>query len=124
MTEAGPLLISDNAELILAVKLDNVSPYHIPLLSKFFADARSEYFLGRLDGHNFEFDADHLIGPTSIKPQPFIQGLKLSFKPTQNLEFGFGFTAMFAGPGLPFTFSNFFRFFSSETARASNPGKR
>jgi len=124
MTSSGPLLMSDNAEPLLSLKLDNVSPYHFPLLSKFLGDARSEYFLGRLDGHRFEFDQDHLIGPTEIQPQPFIQGLKLSFKPTQNLEFGFGFTAMFAGPGLPFTFSNFFRTLYSHTASASNPGKR
>lgn len=125
MTEAGPLLISDNAEPILALKLDNVSPYAIPLLSKILGDARSEYFLGRLDGHVFEFDVNHLVGPGGIAPQPFIQGMKLSFKPTENLEFGFGLTAMFAGPGLPFTFHNFLRTFYSHTASAAtNPGKR
>ena len=125
MTYAGPLLMSNNAEPILGIKLDNVSPYHIPLLSKLFGDARSEYFLGRLDGHHFEFDQDHLIGPTNIQPQPFIQGFKISFKPTQNFEFGAGFTAMFAGPGLPFTFSNFLRTFYSHTSGTStNPGKR
>ena len=113
MTEGGPLLLSNNAEPILAIKLDNVSPYHFPLLSKFLGDARSEYFLGRLDGHHFEFDVDHLIGPTNIQPQPFIQGVKISFKPTPNLEFGAGFTAMFVGPGLPFTFHNFFGLLST-----------
>ncbi len=125
MTSGGPLLMSDNAEPILGLKLDNVSPYHIPLISKIFGDVRSEYFLGRLDGHQFEFDIDHLVGPGNVQPQPFIQGLKLSFKPTQNLEFGFGFTAMFAGPGLPFTFSNFIKTFYSHTSgTVRNPGKR
>jgi hypothetical protein len=125
MTSGGPLLMGDNAEPILGLKLDNVSPYHIPLISKIFGDVRSEYFLGRLDGHHFEFDIDHLVGPTNIQPQPFIQGIKLSFKPTQNLEFGFGFTAMFAGPGLPFTFSNFIKTFYSHTSgTVRNPGKR
>ena len=125
MTQAGPLLMSDNAEPILELKLDNVSPYHIPLISKLLGDARSEYFLGQLHGHHFEFDVDHIIGPTNIQPQPFIQGLKLSFKPTQNLEFGFGFTAMFAGPGAPFTFPNFVRTFYSHTSgTARNPAKR
>jgi hypothetical protein len=125
MTSGGPLLMSDNAEPILGLKLDNVSPYHIPLISKIFGDVRSEYFLGRLDGHHFEFNVDHLVGPGNIQPQPFIQGIKVSFKPTQNLEFGFGFTAMFAGPGLPFTFSNFIRTFYSHTSGfVRNPGKR
>jgi hypothetical protein len=125
VTRSGPLLMSDNAEPILGIKIDNVSPYHVPLLSKVFGDLRSQYFLGRLDGHHFEFDQDHLVGPDNIEPQPFIQGVKLSFKPTQNLEFGAGFTAMFAGPGLPFTFSNFLKTFYSHTSgTATNPGKR
>ena len=123
--EGDPLLIGDNAEPILGITLDNVSPYHIPLISKILGNARSQYFLGRLDGHQFEFDVDHLIGPGNIQPQPFIQGLKISFKPTQNLEFGAGFTAMFAGPGLPFTWHNFLRTFYSHTSQFStNPGKR
>ena len=127
MTEAGPLLLSDNAEPLLAIKLDNVSPYHIPLLSRIFGEARSQYFLGRLDGHQFEFDGatNQLVGPGAITPQPFIQGVKVSFRPTQNFEFGAGFTAMFAGPGMPFTFHNFVRTFYSHTASdVTNPGKR
>jgi len=125
VAENDPLLLGDNAEPILGLKLDNVSPYHVPLLSKIIGDARSEYFLGRLDGHNFEFDVNHLLGPANIQPQPFIQGAKIGFKPTQNLEFGFAFTAMFAGPGLPFTFHNFLRTFYSHTSNiATNPGKR
>ena len=125
MTEGGPFLLSDNAEPFLAVKLDNVSPYHFPLLSKFLGDARSEYFLGQLGGHHFENNANDLIGPANIQPQPFIQGFKINFKPTPNLEFGAGFTAMFGGPGLPFTFHNFLRTFYSHTANtATNPGKR
>lgn len=125
VADSAPLLLSDNAEPILAIKFDNVSPYHFPLLSRIFGEARSEYFLGRLDGHHFEYDIDHLIGPTNIRPQPFIQGVKLSFKPTQNLEFGAGFTAMMGGPGLPLTVHNFLRAFYSHTSDpATNPGKR
>ena len=125
VANADPLLLGNNAEPFLAIKIDNVSPYHFPLLSKFLGEARSEYFLGRLDGHQFEWDVDHLVGPGNIQPQPFIQGVKLNFKPTPNLEFGAGFTAMFAGPGLPFTFHNFLRTFYSHTANvATNPGKR
>lgn len=125
VTDSDPLLLSNNAEPFLAVKLDNVSPYHFPLLSKFLGEARSEYFFGRLAGHQFEWDVDHLVGPGNIQPQPFIQGLKLTFKPTPNLEFGAGFTAMFGGPGLPVTFHNFLRTFYAHTANpATNPGKR
>ncbi|HEY7354655.1 MAG TPA: capsule assembly Wzi family protein [Terriglobales bacterium] len=125
MSEGGPFLLSDNAEPILGIKLDNVSPYQIPMLSNLLGGVRAEYFIGRLDGHQFEADVNHLLGPGNIQPQPFLQGLKLSFKPTQNLEFGFGFTAMFAGPGLPFTLPNFLKTFYSHTSNAAtNPGKR
>jgi capsule assembly protein Wzi/PAP2 superfamily protein len=125
VTGADPLLLSNNAEPFLAIKLDNVSPYHFPLLSKFLGDARSEYFFGRLDGHQFEWDVDHLVGPGQVQPQPYMHGFKISFKPTPNFEFGAGFTAMFGGPGLPVTFHNFFRTFYAHTADpAMNPGKR
>jgi membrane-associated phospholipid phosphatase len=125
VSSGAPLLLGNNAEPFLAIKIDNVSPYHFPLLSKFLGDARSEYFLGRLDGHDFEFNVDHLIGPGGVQPQPFLQGFKISFKPTQNLEFGGGFTAMFGGPGLPFTLHNFLRTLYSHTSNtATNPGKR
>ncbi|HEX7895441.1 MAG TPA: capsule assembly Wzi family protein, partial [Terriglobales bacterium] len=125
VADSDSLLLSNNAEPMVAIKLDNVSPYHFPLLSKIFGDARSEYFLGRLDGHTIENDIDHLIGPTNIQPQPFLQGLKISFKPTPNLEFGAGFTAMFGGPGSPVTLKNFLRTFYSHTSNpATNPGKR
>jgi len=123
-SSSGPFLMSNNAEPVLAFKLDSVSPYRIPLLSKLLGDVRSQYFLGRLDGHHFEFDVDHLVGPTNVQPQPFIQGAKVNFKPTENLELGFGFTALFAGPGLPFTFKNFLRTFYSHTSSSTNPGKR
>jgi Capsule assembly protein Wzi/PAP2 superfamily len=130
LAETDPLLLGDNAEPILGIKLDNVSPYHIPLLSSLLGEARSQYFLGRLGGQEFELDPqcackDQLLGPGGIQPQPFLQGLEIGFKPTQNLEIGFGFTAMFAGPGMPFTFHNFFRTLYSHTANtATNPGKR
>src|SRR5438876_8162676 len=127
--ESGPLLMSNNAESFLMLKLQSVSPYRIPLLSKILGPARSEYFLGQLAGHQFELDGKQLLGPGSITPQPFLDGTMTSFKPTPNLEIGFGFTAQFAGPGLPFTFHNFSRTFfvhtqSGPTANGNNPAKR
>src|SRR5437016_930674 len=109
--ESGPLLMSNNAESFLMLKLQSVSPYRIPLLSKILGPARSEYFLCQLAGHQFELDGKQLLGPGNITPQPFLDGTTTSFKPTPNLEFGFGFTAQFAGPGLPFNFHKFARTF-------------
>ena len=127
--ESGGLLMSNNAEPIMMLKMDNVSPYSIPLVSKLLGPVRVEYFLGQLAGHQFEFDGNRLLGPGGISPQPFLDGGKVSFRPTANFEFGMGFTAQFAGPGLPFTFGNFIRTFyvhtqNTSTTTGNNPAKR
>ena len=127
--ESGSLLMSNNAEPVLMLKLDNVSPYRIPLLSNLLGPVRVEYFLGQLAGHQFELNGNQLLGPGGISPQPFLDGAKFSFKPTTNLEMGMGFTAQFAGPGLPFTFGNFIRTFyvhtqNTSTTTGNNPAKR
>lgn len=126
--ESGPLLLSNNAESILMLKIQSVAPYKIPLLSNIFGPVRSEFFLGQLAGQEFEINGTTLIGPGGINPQPYLHGYKFSFKPTDNLEFGMGITAQFAGPGLPFTWGNFIRTFYSHTpgptATGFNPGKR
>jgi Capsule assembly protein Wzi/PAP2 superfamily len=122
--ESGSLLMSDNAEPIMMVKIDSVEPFDIPLLSRVLGPARSEFFLGQLAGHQFEFDKPNLLGPGNITPQPYLHGTKFNFKPTPNLEFGMGFTAQFAGPGLPFTWHNFIRTFYAHTGTGLNPGKR
>lgn len=124
--ESGSLLLSNNADSILMLKIDSVTPYRVPGLSHLLGPLRSEYFIGQLSGHQFEFNGvtNSLLGPGNISPQPFLQGLKISFKPTSNFEFGMGVTAQFAGPGLPFTWSNFVRALYSHTSGANNPGKR
>jgi len=124
--ESGPLLFSNNAESVTMFKVETVSPYHVPLLSKFLGPVRNEYFLGQLSGQEFEFNSvdNTLLGPGGVEPQPFLSGYKASFHPTNDLEFGMGVTAMFAGPGLPFTWGNFARTFYSHTSGANNPGKR
>jgi membrane-associated phospholipid phosphatase len=128
-SDSGSLLLSNNASSFLMLKLDNVSPYRIPLLSKVLGPVRTEYFLGQLSGTQFELNGSTLVGPGNIQPQPFLDGVKISFKPTQNLEIGMGATAMFAGPGLPFTWANFIKTFYSHTNEAKtvtghNPAKR
>ena len=127
--ESGPLLMSNNAEPVMMLKLDSVSPYRIPLLSRVLGPVRTEYFLGQLAGHEFELNGNQLLGPGGIRQQPFLDGAKINFKPTPNLEMGIGFTAEFAGPGLPFTFGNFFPTFyyhtqTTSTTTGNNPAKR
>jgi membrane-associated phospholipid phosphatase len=134
-SESGSFLMSDNAAPITMLRVDHVSPYRIPLLSKLIGPVRTEFFIGQLSGHHWEFcivascqQADpsvpNVVGP-NISPQPFIHGDKISFKPTPNLEIGMGITAMFGGPGLPVTWGNYLRtYYVHSPTAANNPGKR
>jgi membrane-associated phospholipid phosphatase len=124
--ESGSFLLTNNAASILMLKIETASPYRVPLLSSLLGPMRTEYFLGQLSGTVFEFNevTNTLLGPGNINPQPFLQGTKVSFKPTDDLEIGMGFSAQFAGPGLPFTLKNFFRALYSHTSGTNDPGKR
>lgn len=120
---AGPFLFSNNAEPMTMLRIDSVTPYEIPLLSRLLGPMRSQFFLGRFSGQTWEF-SPQLFGP-GLTSQPFLHGTKVSFHPTANLEFGMGFTAQFGGPGNPFTWHNFVRtFYSHEVGIQRNPGKR
>jgi membrane-associated phospholipid phosphatase len=134
--ESGPLLMSNNAQPVTLLQVDNVSPLELPLLSDFFGPVRIISFLGQLSGQTWVYnpsvavglnpsvDPAFLLGP-GFHPQPFIHGNKISFRPTPNLEFGMGVTAVFGGPGLPFTWHEFLRSYYGHNANtATNPGKR
>lgn len=134
--ESGALLLSDNAQPITMLQLDSASPFEFPGFSHFLGPARMTSFFGQLAGQTWVYnpplwaglnpnvDPNFLIGP-SFHPQPFIHGNKISFHPTANLEFGMGVTAMFGGPGLPFTWHEFFRSYYGHNANtATNPAKR
>jgi membrane-associated phospholipid phosphatase len=132
--ESGPLLLSDNAESFPMFKIDSVSPFTIPLLSKLIGSVRTQFFIGQLSGQHWEYcvvascapklNAQGVLGP-NINPQPFLHGEKISFKPTDNLELGMGVTAMFGGPGQPVTWHDFLQTYYVHSANAAtNPGKR
>ncbi len=134
--ESGALLMSDNAQAFTAITMDNTSPFELPLLSDLLGPVRMISFLGQLSGQNWVYSPppaeglnssvlpQYLVGPT-LRPQPFLHGNKISFHPTRNLEFGMGVTAIFGGPGLPFTWHEFFRSYYGHNANtATNPAKR
>jgi membrane-associated phospholipid phosphatase len=134
--ESGALLMSDNAQPITMFEIDSASPFEFPLLSHWLGPARMTSFLGQLAGQNwvynpspaaglsFNIDPNFIVGP-HFSPQPFIHGNKLSFRPTPNLEFGMGVTAIFGGPGLPFTWHEFLRsYYGHDVNTATNPAKR
>ncbi len=121
-TESGPFLFSNNAPPITMFKMDTTSPFEIPLISKLLGPARAEFFLGRLSGQEW-INGTPLRGPYP-NDQPFVHGDKITFRPTANFQLGAGFTAVFAGAGLPFTFDEFARTYFAHGAFPNNPGKR
>jgi hypothetical protein len=100
-SEGGALLMSDNAAPFWMLQVNRMEPTYIPLLSKIFGPFETANFFGALAGHQFP------VGP-------YIFGQKVSFKPTENLEFGFTRDDVFGGQGhVPLTFGSFWNSFTS-----------
>jgi len=102
---SGPMMFSDNAEPINMFRINRVTPFQLPSLLKRLGPVRMEFFVGQLDGHHFVDTASGITGSwsQSLNPQPFIDGWKISFRPTPNLEFGLTYTTIFGGVGIPAT---------------------
>ena len=92
----GPTNFSDNAEPMDMLRLTNPSPWRLPSFFHWLGPMRWDFFFGLMAGHHYPAD-------------PGIDGQKLSFKPTPNLEFGFSRTIVFR----PVTLRTFWRGFSS-----------
>ncbi len=120
-SSAGPFLFSENSEPIPMVRIASVSPHEVPFLSRILGPVKTEFFLGRLSGQDWESFA-RLVGP-ALPSQPWLHGAKVSFNPTANFEFGMGFTAQFGGTGNPFTWHNFLTTFYKHSG-ATSPAKR
>jgi membrane-associated phospholipid phosphatase len=127
----GPFLFSNNAEPLPLLRITNASPILLPWIFRWLGGVRLELIWGQLNGYNFEAITDAagnrlVVGPP-IRPHPFLDGEKFSFKPTRNLEFGFALTTVFSGPGFPLTLHSFLRSYSiSNTSpfKRDDPGDR
>jgi hypothetical protein len=75
---------SNNAENIYSFRINRIEPLHVPGLSYITGPFRYEFLIGSLKGHVFPND-------------PWVHVEKVSFKPTQNLEFGFERTVIWGG---------------------------
>jgi membrane-associated phospholipid phosphatase len=107
--DGGAMIFSANAEPIYMAQINRTIPLKIPGLSRLIGPVRYDFFFGKLSGHQYP-------------PNPYMHGEKISFKPTENLEFGFSRTAVFAGQGLtPLTFHTFWRSLTSTTS-STGPG--
>lgn len=103
---SGPMLFSNNAEPILMLQVNRVTPFKLPSILGVFGPMRVDYLVGRLSGYHWVFGQNTgFVGSwtQSLSDQPFILGEKVSFKPSPNLELGISATALFGGPGVPAT---------------------
>ncbi len=130
-TEGGPLMFSDNAEPLNMFRINRVSPFKLPSVLGWLGPIRLEWFLGQFDGHDFVFQTDTgIVGQfgRQLDRQPFLQGQKISLKPTPNFEFSVSSTTVFAGGPGALTWHTFLRSYSlgnsNNQGGASDPGDR
>ncbi|HKD83225.1 MAG TPA: capsule assembly Wzi family protein [Terriglobales bacterium] len=101
--ESGALLMSNNAAPFWMIQVNRQEPTNIPGLSKFLGPFEFANFFGALAGHQFP-------------PGAYFFGQKVSFKPTENLEFGFTRDDVWGGQGhVPITLGAFWNSFTSFT---------
>src|SRR5260370_10731085 len=95
--KGGSFAYTNNAENIYAFQIDRIEPLYIPLLSKLTGPFRYQFFVGSLKGH---------VNPRD----PWMHVEKISFKPTENLEFGFERSVIWGGKGhVPITIHSFLK---------------
>jgi len=111
----GPLMFSDNAAPVNMFRISRASPFKLPSIGGWLGPIRLEWFLGQFAGHEFVFQTDTgLFGQLGrpLDRQPFLQGQKISLKPSPNLEFSVSVSVVFAGGPTPLTWHTLLRSYS------------
>jgi hypothetical protein len=113
----GGFAYSNNAENFYSFRINRVEPLHIPGLSYLTGPFRYEFMIGELHGHTYIPNPDY-PGPgraNVVSPgKPWVHLEKISFRPTENLEFGFERTVIWGGEGHgPITLHTFLKSFFS-----------
>ena len=120
----GPFMLSNNAEPLKMVRLSRTTPIKLPGFMSYLGPLRYEAFVGQMDGYHYLQVNGTLYGP-HLGTQPFIQGQRFTFKPTENFEFGFSRTGVFGGTGNPLTSRYFITAtFSVKNSAFHDPGDR
>jgi hypothetical protein len=116
----GGMAYSNNAENIYSFRINRVEPLRIPLLSRLTGPFRYDFLVGKLRGHTYMPNPANPGGsnpnlPNVINPgDPWVHLEKISFRPTENLEFGFERTVIWGGQGhAPITLHTFLKSFVS-----------
>lgn len=125
-----PFLSSNNAEPMYMLRVDQTNPTKLPGFLGFLGPTRTEFWVGKLTGQHYVNTQNGTIvfsqGRT-LSRQPMINGMKVTFKPTPNFEFGVGKTGLWGGPDFPITFHTTRLSFLSTTnasGRGNDPGDR
>jgi len=117
-SESGTMIFTNNVPpLNNMLSIDRVTPFRLPWLFGYLGDMRLQAFIGQLSGQEFRVpDSTASTNSTPIghygqalHPQPFLSGGKMSFKLTQNFEFGISKTTIYGGPGNPLTLKTLFK---------------
>ena len=129
----GAMAYSNNAENIYSFRINRIEPLHIPGLSYITGPFRYEFLVGALQGHTY-IPKPLPAGPGDVfsAGNPWVHVEKISFRPTENLEFGFERTAIWGGKGHgPITIHTFLKSFFSfasptgaEKVGRDDPGAR
>jgi hypothetical protein len=123
--EGASFAYSNNAENIYAFHINRIEPLYVPGLSRLTGPFRYEFLVGPLRGHTLM--PNPLYPGTATNPQPnvinpgnpWVHVEKVSFRPTENLEFGFERTALWGGEGhSPVTLHTFLKSFFSTSSPA------
>jgi hypothetical protein len=123
----GGMAYSNNAENIYSFRINRIEPLHIPLLSRLTGPFRYDFLVGSLRGHTYMPNPANPGGanpdlPNVINPgNPWVHVEKISFRPTENLEFGFERTVIWGGQGhAPITIHTFLKSFVSMSSPSGN----
>jgi Capsule assembly protein Wzi len=115
---------SNNAENIYSFNINRVEPLRIPWLSYITGPFRYEFLIGALHGHTLVPNPAYpgQGQPNAFNPNsPWVHVEKVSFKPTENLEFGFERTVIWGGEGHgPITIHSFLKSFFSVASPPAN----
>jgi membrane-associated phospholipid phosphatase len=130
--QSGPLMFSNNPSPVNMFRINRVSPFTLPYVFNFLGPIKLEWLLGQFSGHEFVYQTNTgIVGQwgQGISRQPFLQGQKISFKPTENFEFSVYVTVVFSGGPTPLTPHYFLKSYSLGNTQISagepgNPGDR
>jgi len=119
----GGMAYSNNAENIYSFRINRIEPLYLPLISRLTGPFRYDFLVGSLRGHKYMPNPAYIAKPSPnlanvINPgDPWVHVEKLSFRPTENLEFGFERTVIWGGEGHEgISIKSFLRSFVSTTA--------